>query len=80
MEQLSDEEREELSSAGAALEASAAWMVARSEIDRMLAGIVQSALAGKLETYEEYLAKRAEYVALLQLRALPGMMQETGAP
>lgn len=79
MEQLSDIEIEELSSAGATLEAMPAWDTARQEIERRMEGVVQRALLGKLETYEEYLAARAEYIALAQLRDLPTQMKEQGA-
>lgn len=79
MEQLSDIEIQDLSQAGSILESLPAWDTAVGELERRMSGIIQRSLLGRLETYEEYLAARAEYSALYQLRDLPGQMKEQGA-
>jgi hypothetical protein len=79
VEQLSDIEIEEIAQAGGVLEALPVWDTAKGEIRRRMQGIIQRALLGKLESYEEYLANRAEYIALDQMLRLPTEMKEMGA-
>lgn len=79
MELLSDTELEAMVHAGSAIEVTPAWDVIKRELERRRAAIVQAAMLGRLETYEDYLEKRAEYSALTQMINMPAQLRSMGA-
>ena len=79
MEPISDVELEAMGQAGASLQSSPAWDVAVREIERRMQGVVTATLLGKLENYEQYLEKRAEYHALTAMKQMPDSLVEQGA-
>ena len=79
MEPLSDIELQDLREAGELLSISLAWESARAELERRRQGVVGAAFLGKLDTYEQYIEKRAEYRALTQMIDLPSDLMTMGA-
>ena len=79
MEPLSEIELDALREAGAALESSGAWDEVKKELERRKQGVIQAALLGKLDTYEDYLEKRADFIALHMMITLPSSMKSMGA-